>query len=350
MNRDCDKIIISNDLPYEVRSARFIEFFEAYLADSLSTLDKEIRASALDAVMTGGKRIRPLLVYHFAGHGLVSQESTIKAAVILEIVHLATLIHDDILDGAKIRRNLPSMHEKIGSHAAILLGDALFGYALELAAQFPTTRICATVAKATRKTCSGEIRQTFARGVTDTRLDEYVGFINDKTGELFRASCEIGAYLAGADEKTIQRAGRFGLSLGFTYQVFDDLVDSFEIQENSDKSLGSDWGTGKLTLPFILLRQVASVDENEEMDRFILGTDGRISPAETRLRINQLFEKYSILCACVEYLEQSHAHTNGLLKEFTNVSLKNDLNSFLRLFSDKFAKLSELKTSNFLAV
>jgi len=263
---------------------------------------------------------------------------------------LATLIHDDILDGAEIRRNLPSMHEKIGSHAAILLGDALFGYALELAAQFPTTRICATVAEATRNTCSGEIRQTFARGVTDTGLEEYVGFINDKTGELFRASCEIGAYLAGADEKTIQRAGQFGLSLGINYQVFDDLVDSFEKQENSDKPLGSDWGTGKLTLPIILLRQAASVDEKEELDRFILGTDSRISPQQCRLRISQLFEKYCILTACVEYLEQSYAHTNGLLNEFTNISLRNDLNSFLHRFSDKFAKLAELKTSNFLAV
>ena len=336
--------------PTRFDSASFIEYFEAYLADSLSSLDIEIRSYALDAALAGGKRIRPLLVYHFAGHGLVSQESTIKAAVILEIVHLATLIHDDILDGAEIRRNLPSMHEKIGSHSAILLGDALFGYALELAAQFPTTRICATVAEATRKTCSGEIRQTFARRVTDTGLEEYVGFINDKTGELFRASCEIGAYLAGADEKTIKRAGQFGLSLGINYQVFDDLVDSFEKQENSDKPLGSDWGTGKLTLPFILLRQVASVVEKEELDGFILGKDPSISTEHSRLRISQLFEKYNTLTACVEYLEQSCAHTNGLLNEFTNVSLRNDLNSFLHRFSNKFARISELKTSNFLAV
>jgi len=113
MNSDCNSLRISNDLPYEVRSARFIEYFEAYLADSLSSLDQEIRSYALDAAMAGGQRIRPLLVYHFAGHGLVSQESTIKAAVILEIVHLATLVHDDILDGAEVRRNLPSMHERL---------------------------------------------------------------------------------------------------------------------------------------------------------------------------------------------------------------------------------------------
>jgi len=348
MNKECNNLSISNDLPYEVRSARFIEFFEAYLADSLSHLDREIRAHALEAVLAGGKRIRPLLVYHFAGHGLVSQESTIKASVILELVHLATLIHDDILDGAQIRRNLPSMHEKIGPHAAILLGDALFGYALELASEFPTNRICATVARATRKTCSGEIRQTFARGCADTSLDKYVGFINDKTGELFRASCEIGAYLTGANEPTIRKAGEFGLSLGINYQVFDDLIDAFEKPENSDKSLGSDWGTGKMTLPVILLRAKVSLAEQAELDSLITGTSQH--PAQSRERILQLLEKYQVLPSCIRYLEENFAHTNTLLNQFPNESLKNDLRAFLNRFSDKFSNLSILKTSNFLAV
>ena len=341
---------ISNDLPYDVRTARFIEFFEAYLADSLSNLDKEIKAHALDAALSGGKRIRPLLVYHFAGHGLVSQEFTLKASVILEIVHLATLIHDDILDGAEIRRNLPAMHEKIGPHAAILLGDALFGFALELASQFPTTRICATVAEATRKTCSGEIRQTFARGSSSVSLDEYVGFINDKTGELFRASCEIGAYLAGADDLTIQKAGQFGLSLGINYQVFDDLIDMFENPENSDKSLGSDWETGKMTLPYILLRESVKGNEMDQLDNFIGGNDLDFSPEEYRHRLYLLFDKHNILPACVSYLENSYRHTNSLLNEFTTCSLKQDLRALLNRFSDKFAKLPNLKASNFLAV
>ncbi len=350
MNIDCNSLNISNDLPYEVRSARFIEFFEAYLVDSLASLDKEISNHALEAALAGGKRIRPLLVYHFAGHGLVSQESTIKASVILELVHLATLIHDDILDGAEIRRNLPSMHEKIGSHAAILLGDALFGYALELASQFPTTRICATVAEATRKTCSGEIRQTFARGLTNIDLEKYVGFINDKTGELFRASCEIGAYLAGADEKTIRKAGKFGLSLGINYQVFDDLIDAFEKPENSDKTLGSDIQTGKATLPLIFLRSASTEAEKIELDDLILGQKTDCLNLAKRRRILELFEKYHILPACIDYLEQNFAQTNSILNEFTNLALKNDLRAFLNRFSVKFDKLSALKTSNFLAV
>lgn len=350
MNSNCNLLGISNDLPYEVRSSRFIEFFEAHLSDSLSVLDDDIRPYALQSALAGGKRIRPLLVFHFAGRSEVLDDSTIKASVILEIVHLASLIHDDILDGAEIRRNLPSMHEKIGSHAAVLLGDALFGFALELASQFPTTRICSIVSEATRKTCSGEIRQTFARGRPDLSLDEYLSFINDKTGELFRASCQIGAYLSGAKQDTINLAGEFGLSLGINYQVFDDLIDSFEDPGNSDKSLGSDWETGKMTLPVILLREVASVDEIKILDKLI--RSGRDNNPEKNIRsqILELFEKYEILPKCIQYFEESFSRTQSLIDQFPNTHLRDDLNAFIQSFTLKFTKLTNLKTSNFLAL
>jgi len=350
MNSNCNLLSISNDLPHEVRSSRFIEFFEAHLSDSLSVLDNDIRPYALQSALAGGKRIRPLLVFHFAGRSEVLDDSTIKASVILEIVHLASLIHDDILDGAEIRRNLPSMHEKIGSHAAVLLGDALFGFALELASQFPTTRICSIVSEATRKTCSGEIRQTFARGRPDLSLDEYLSFINDKTGELFRASCQIGAYLSGAEQDIINLAGEFGLSLGINYQVFDDLIDSFEDPGNCDKSLGSDWETGKMTLPVILLREVASGDEVKLLDQLI--RSGRDNNPEKNIRsqILELFEKYEILPKCIQYFEESFSRTQSLIDQFPNTYLRDDLNAFIQSFTLKFTKLANLKTSNFLAL
>ncbi len=346
---DVKSLSISNDLPYEVRTARFIEFFEAYLADSLNELDEAVRPYAVDSALAGGKRIRPLLVFHFAGQNDKLQNSIIKASVILELVHLATLIHDDILDDAHIRRNQPSMHKKIGAHAAVLLGDALFGYALELASQFPTTRVCAVVAEATRRTCSGEIRQTFSRGKYDLSLDEYTGFINDKTGELFKASCEIGAYLSGADEQTIQAAGKFGLSLGINYQVFDDLIDSFESQGNSDKSLGSDWGTGKMTLPLILLRNASSDDEMALIDQVFCGKSV-LPVADQKAKICELFEKYNTLQESVTYLQDSFQSTQSMIEEFPCDSLKIDLSNFLQSFTGKFSRISNLKTSNFLAV
>ena len=340
---------IPKDLPYEVRTARFIEYFEAYLADSLNEIDESVRPYAIESALAGGKRLRPLLAFHFAGQNDKLQNSIIKASVILELVHLATLIHDDILDDADIRRNLPSMHKKIGSHVAVLLGDALFGYALELASQFPTTRVCAVVAEATRRTCSGEIRQTFSRGQYDISLDEYTGFINDKTGELFKASCELGTYLSGGDEQTVQVAGMFGLSLGINYQVFDDLIDSFESQGNSDKSLGSDWGTGKMTLPLILLRNAASLDERALIDKVFCGKSA-LSLADQRSKICELFEKYNTLQESVTYLQKSFQSTQSIIEEFSCNSLKIDLTNFLQSFTSKFSRISNLKTSNFLAV
>ena len=340
---------IMNDLPQDVRSARFIEFFEAYLSDCLSELDEEVRPYALESALAGGKRIRPLLVFHFAGLKNQFQSSTIKSSVILELVHLATLVHDDILDNAAVRRDLPSMHKKIGSHASVLLGDALFGYALELATQFPTTRVCAIVAEATRRTCSGEIRQTFSRGRFDLTLDEYTGFINDKTGELFKASCEIGSFLSGADDNLIKLAGKFGLSLGITYQVFDDLIDSFESQSNSDKSLGSDWGTGKLTLPLILLRDVTSSDERKWLHQAFSGNSSQ-PIADQRSQICELFEKYDILQQSIEYLTNSFQNTQYLIDKFPCDSIRSDLKNFIETFAGKFSKISSLETRNFLAV
>lgn len=339
-----------NDLPFEVRTARFIEFFEAHLSDLLSELDVEVKSFARDVALSGGKRIRPLLTFYFAGQNIESQDSLIKASAVLEMVHLATLIHDDILDDAEVRRNLPSMHKRIGSHAAVLLGDSLFGYALELAAQFPTTRICGIVAEATRKTCSGEIRQTFSRGRTDISLDEYLSFVHGKTGELFKASCEIGAYLSGADEATIQVAGKFGLSLGINYQVFDDLIDSFESQANIDKSIGSDLDTGKMTLPLILLRGIAT---GEELSRFDDLFSSRSESPNLQVRkefVHALLDKHNILKECIKYFHASLEETHTLIEQFPCDTLQTDLSLFLQSFSAKFKKLNNLKTCNFLAV
>jgi len=140
----------SVDSGFEDRCTLFISQFESYLSDCLSVLDKEILPFATDAALTGGKRIRPLLVYFFSEKIGELKEDTLKASVIIELVHLATLIHDDILDNAKVRRNRPTLHTQIGQDASVLLGDALFAYALELASEFSSTIICSIVARATR--------------------------------------------------------------------------------------------------------------------------------------------------------------------------------------------------------
>ena len=115
-----------------IDSSSFIDLFESRLADSLLELDQEVIPYAQSAALAGGKRIRPQLVYLFSNSENSVSDSVLNASVVLELVHLATLIHDDILDEAEMRRKLPAMHQEIGAHSALLLGDALFGYAFSV--------------------------------------------------------------------------------------------------------------------------------------------------------------------------------------------------------------------------
>ena len=123
-------------------SVEFLSFFESYLSDLVSDFDPTIRNLAKHVILNGGKRIRPFLVYTCGAGNAEATENLLKASSVIEIVHVATLVHDDILDSANLRRNKPTLHSQFGEHTAILLGDALFSYALELATDFPDSSVC----------------------------------------------------------------------------------------------------------------------------------------------------------------------------------------------------------------
>ena len=203
--------------------------------------------------MSGGKRIRPMLVYICGLNNRFSTDHLLKASTVIELVHIATLVHDDILDSASLRRGKPTLHIPYGQHNSVLLGDALFSFALELATDFPDSTVCKIVSTATRKTCSGEINQTFSREDFTLSLQKYYEIIQDKTGELFNASCSVGGFLGGEDSSLIDLLGDFGTSLGLNYQIYDDLIDTFGENSSFGKTLGTDFETGKITLPIIML-------------------------------------------------------------------------------------------------
>jgi len=345
---------LQSDTSFTTRCERFIEYFEAYLADLLKNLDSEVCEYASQVCLAGGKRIRPLLAYNFAsspaGRNLANFEGLMKASAVLEMVHVATLVHDDILDDASTRRGTSTLHQTLGTHQAVLLGDALFSYALELASEFPTAQICRIVARATKRTCSGEIRQTFSRGSYDVSMDQYVGFINDKTGELFSAACEIGSLLGGEDNETCKISADFGLSLGVNYQVYDDLIDAFGEPKKSGKTLRSDWNSGKITLPLILLLRSACREDHERVASLLSTneTEGNNSVLRN-IEIFEFFEKYDILPECTSFLLGRYEHTLSLVNRLPNPSVQKNLGEFLASFSDKFASVHTLKTSNFLA-
>jgi octaprenyl-diphosphate synthase len=227
---------------------------DCFLRDQVELFEPEIRQMAAYCLDTSGKRLRPTLVFFsgWQGEGVVSAD-LVRVAGVVEMVHLATLVHDDIMDRAELRRNRRTAAREFGPDAAVLLGDALFSQALNVAAQFPTPEVCRLVSESTRKVCSGEIMQTLRRRDINISLAEYRRMIDLKTAELFRVSCYLGARLSGATPDFADAADRFGHHLGIAYQIYDDLVDFVGEEQRIGKTLGTDLATGKLTLPLMLL-------------------------------------------------------------------------------------------------
>lgn len=227
---------------------------EAFLRAQVGEFEPEIQEMAEYCLSTSGKRLRPILVFTagWQGDG-VFNEGLVRAAAVVEMVHLATLVHDDIMDGAEKRRNRDTVVHHYGANPAVLLGDALFAQALHVAAQFPTTEVCRLVSQSTRRVCSGEIMQTLRRRRSEVRMEDYRRVIDLKTAELFRTSCYLGARLGGGTDEYCRAAESFGRSLGIAYQIYDDLVDVAGLETEIGKTLGTDWATGKLTLPLMLL-------------------------------------------------------------------------------------------------
>jgi octaprenyl-diphosphate synthase len=208
----------------------------------------------------------------------------VRVAAVVELVHLATLVHDDIMDEADVRRSRRTAAREFGPVAAVLLGDALFAHALHLATQFPTTEICAAVSESTRRVCAGEIVQTLRRGSLNISLADYQRIIDLKTAELFRVSCFLGAKLSGAESACAEAAALFGRHLGIAYQIYDDLADYFGTEARIGKTLGTDLASGKLTLPLITLSERLPAAERQLLAEEIIGK----RPPQLALRLQQM--------------------------------------------------------------
>jgi octaprenyl-diphosphate synthase len=200
-----------------------------------------------------GKRLRPSLVI-LSGRacGLVSEAHPVLAAVV-EMIHTATLVHDDVLDEAMIRRHAATVNAEWGNETAVLLGDYLFTHAFHLAASLDSTRACRWIGQATNKVCEGEMQQIHHRGNLDLDEADYFAIIEGKTAELTAVSCRLGASYAGAPESTVASLDRYGRNMGIAFQIADDVLDIWGEERVTGKSLGTDLEKQKLTLPIIHL-------------------------------------------------------------------------------------------------
>src|SRR3984957_11056361 len=249
---------------------------EPFLEAVAQRLEKQVRefdpalAPYAEHALTGqGKQLRPALVALSANALGKLNDSHITVAVIIEMVHLATLVHDDVMDEAEVRRGRLTLGSKWGNEIAVLFGDCLFAQALKLAASFPTPEICRAVAMATNTVCSGEILQTRQRRNFQFSQAEYFKGLEMKTAELFALSCDLGACLAGATAPQRGTLREFGIVLGTAYQVYDDCLDLFGSETTVGKSLGTDLAKGKLTLPVLRFWERADAGEKARFQEMV---------------------------------------------------------------------------------
>ena len=221
-----------------------------FLEKQVDAFESQIRFLVDCCLKNSGKRIRPSLVF-LSGKEDDPEILTklVQVSAVVEMVHIATLVHDDILDGADKRRGQPTISSKYGQHTAVLLGDALFSHALHMASQFDTMEVCRYVSQSTRRVCSGEILQTFRRGDWKLELSDYLEMLDMKTGELFSISTYLGGLLSGYSQENCETLRKFGSELGIAYQAYDDLTDFIGDESKIGKTLGTDLVTGKATLP-----------------------------------------------------------------------------------------------------
>jgi len=201
-----------------------------------------------------GKRVRAAQILLIAKASNSISEYHIPLAGIVELIHAATLVHDDLLDEASQRRRLDCVHVEWGSHSAVLLGDWIYAKAFEHCTRLPGDEASLRLARATRRVCAGEIFQNLTRKDFDLSEEDYLLQIDGKTGALFEEGCHLAAAFAGTSETTQRSCALYGKLAGRAFQMADDLLDLVGKEETAGKSLGTDWARGKMTLPLIHLR------------------------------------------------------------------------------------------------
>jgi octaprenyl-diphosphate synthase len=244
---------------------------DAVLRTSLSSDVALIRQIAEYIIGSGGKRLRPSLLLLAAGAcGYRGRDHHTLAAVI-EMIHTATLLHDDVVDESKLRRGHATANAEFGNAASVLVGDFLYSRAFQLMVSVDRMRVLAILADATNVIAEGEVLQLMHAG--NAALDEraYLDVIERKTAKLFEAAARLGAVLGGAETEREEAFGRYGMHLGTAFQIMDDVLDYSGDVEVIGKSLGDDLAEGKMTLPLIRALAVGAADEVATIRHAIAG-------------------------------------------------------------------------------
>jgi heptaprenyl diphosphate synthase len=231
-----------------------LEDVEQRLSEAVSISDDLMRWTARHLLEAGGKRLRPLVVLLAASMGDADRESVVDAAALVELTHLASLYHDDVMDSAPTRRGAASAHEVWGNSVAILTGDFLFARASALSAHLGSD-IVALHARTFERLCLGQLHETVGPGEDDDPFEHYLSVLSDKTASLLSVAGELGALTSGAGPVVAETMRAYGEKAGVAYQLADDVLDLRSDSQTSGKNPGTDLREGVPTMPTLLIRR-----------------------------------------------------------------------------------------------
>jgi octaprenyl-diphosphate synthase len=272
--------------PIAKEMAEVEQLLKTELRSDYPFVDELVRYGCL----LGGKRLRPalLLLTGKAAGGRLTREHIVLAAVV-EMIHTATLVHDDVLDEADMRRHLATVNARWDNEASVLLGDFLFTHAFYLASTLDNVLGCRLIGRATNIVCEGELRQKGSRGNYALNETEYLEIVEAKTAELTAVSCRLGALFADASDEQGEELDGFGRDLGIAFQIADDLLDVRGEERTTGKSLGTDLEKQKPTLPIIRALERATAADRAAILDLVSGDDRQ------PLRLLPYLERYEAI-------------------------------------------------------
>jgi octaprenyl-diphosphate synthase len=245
------------------------ETFAAELASELACVNTLVKHVS----RFRGKMLRPTLVLLAAKACGELNEAHVVLATVVEMVHMATLVHDDVLDDAELRRKGATINHLRGNEAAVLLGDCLISHSFHLCSSLESQFASRTIGRTTNEVCEGELLQIHNRGNYDLDEKTYFQIISRKTASLCATCCVLGATYAGADPRIVQHLETYGRSLGIAFQIQDDVLDLVGDVNNVGKTLGTDIEKGKMTLPLIHFMKTAPREHRELLVSLLSGQE-----------------------------------------------------------------------------
>lgn len=265
-------------------------------------------------IAAGGKRLRPMLVILVAqalGAQAPEQHTAASMAAIIELIHTATLLHDDVVDESEQRRNRKTANALWGNAASVLVGDFLYSRAFQMMVRLGQMRVMTIMADTTNAIAEGEVLQLIHRRDASISRQQYQEVIKRKTAVLFEAACRLGAVSMGADTKLETELASFGLNLGFAFQIADDLLDYTGDAAVIGKNLGDDLAEGKTTLPIIFASQRAEAEDLQLIERAMRGGERDLLPELIRI-MRETDALEATLDVAREFAEQAVACLSGL--------------------------------------